>query len=106
MAAQAPLREVRETPHVAIDRAKLRLERKLNGLNQRELGEAIGVSGGYIGHIESGRRPTVSPSVYVRLCDRLGLNRTELMVDRASDNCEQSKTVEANTQGIRAPRGA
>jgi len=65
---------------VAIDRAKLRLLRQLKGLNQPELAAAVGVSTSYIGHIESGRRPTTSPRVFVSLCDALDLeDRTELL---------------------------
>jgi len=67
---------------VAIDRAKLRLLRKLKGLNQPELAAAVGVSSSYIGHIESGRRPTTSPRVFASICDVLGVeDRAELLAD-------------------------
>jgi transcriptional regulator with XRE-family HTH domain len=70
----------RRTAAVVVDRAALRLRRQLKGLDQAELAELAGVSSSYVGHIESGRRPTISPKVFVRICDALGVeDRTELM---------------------------
>lgn len=67
---------------VAIDRAKLRRLRQLKGLNQPDLAAKVGVSSSYIGHIESGRRRTMSPRVFVSLCDALGIgDRAELLAD-------------------------
>lgn len=70
----------RRSAAVVIDRAELRRRRQLKGLNQAELAQLAGVSFSYVGHIESGRRPTVSPRVFVKLCDALEVSdRTELM---------------------------
>jgi transcriptional regulator with XRE-family HTH domain len=68
------------TTGVAIDRAKMRRLRQIKGLNQPELARRVGVTRSYIGHIESGRRPTMSPRVFAALCDALELeDREELM---------------------------
>lgn len=65
---------------VRINRHKLRLLRQVNGLTQAGLAEAAGISAGYLSHLESGRRETVAPPVYVRICDSLAVqDRTELM---------------------------
>lgn len=65
---------------VAIDRTKMRRLRQLKGMNQPDLAAAVGVTRSYIGHIESGRRPTMSPRVFASLCDALGVeDREELM---------------------------
>jgi transcriptional regulator with XRE-family HTH domain len=70
----------RRTSAVVVDRTALRRKRQLRGLGQDELAVLAGVSPSYVGHIESGRRPTISPRVFVRICDALGVeDRTELM---------------------------
>ena len=70
----------RRTAAVVVDRAAIRRQRQLKGLDQAGLAELAGVSPGYVSHIEAGRRPTVSPGVFVRICDALGVeDRTELM---------------------------
>lgn len=70
----------RRSAAVRIDREELRKRRQLAGLNQAELAKKAHVSFSYVGHIESGRRPTVSPRVFVQLCDALDVqDRTELM---------------------------
>jgi transcriptional regulator with XRE-family HTH domain len=70
----------RDSPNIAIDGAKLRLTRQLNGTGIMLLAERVGVSHTYIGQLERGQRVRVSPEVYVRLCDALGIaDRTYLM---------------------------
>lgn len=74
----------RRTAAVRIDRKVLKIRRQLSGLNLAQLGDAAGISPGYAGHLESGRRETVSPAVFVRICDALAVqDRTELMLTDA-----------------------
>lgn len=72
-----------EPSGVAIDGAGVRHRRKLLGLRVQELAERCGISVGYVSHIERGERRSVSPPVFGRICDALGLaveNRQELTV--------------------------
>lgn len=81
MAVQATTIRRRRTAAVRIDRKILKLRRQVSGLNLAQLGDAAGISPGYVGHLESGRRETVSPAVFVRICDALDVqDRTELML--------------------------
>lgn len=65
---------------VAVDRTKLRRLRQLRGDNQAQFAERCKISSGYLSLIESGQRTTVSPAVFARLCDVLGVeDRAELM---------------------------
>lgn len=65
---------------VSVDRLAIRRHRHLKGLNQGELATAADISYGYVGHIERGTRKTVSPAVFGRICDALGVeDRTKLM---------------------------
>jgi len=67
---------------VAIEKARLRLGRQLLGENQAQFAQRCGISAGYLSLIESGHRPTVSPAVFARICDALGVtDRTQLMAD-------------------------
>ena len=69
-----------DSPEVPVDRREVRRRRQLAGLTQVQLAEKAGVSHGYIGHIERGIRPRVSPPVFARLCDALDAqDRQELM---------------------------
>lgn len=70
------------SPHVRVDRKKLRRLRQLSGMNQLELGRAAGLSNSYIGYLERGVRQAVSPAAFVRICDALDvLDRTELIAE-------------------------
>jgi transcriptional regulator with XRE-family HTH domain len=70
----------RDSPNIAIDGAKLRLTRQLRGTGVVLLAERAGVSHTYIGQLERGERERVSPAVYAKICDALGVtDRTELM---------------------------
>jgi transcriptional regulator with XRE-family HTH domain len=62
----------RDSPHIAVDGAKLRNARRLARLTQTALADAAKVSAVYISRIESGAL-RVSPPVYGRLCDALGV---------------------------------
>ena len=71
---------------VLIDRVKLRRKRQLSGLTYAQLGDLAGISFGYVGQLERGVRTAVSPPVYVRICDALGVqDRTELLAPGASN---------------------
>ncbi|MFC0438791.1 helix-turn-helix transcriptional regulator [Kutzneria buriramensis] len=61
------------TANVAIARDVLRRRRQLCGETQESLAEKANVTSGYISHIEIGRRTLVSPPVFVRICEALGL---------------------------------
>lgn len=61
------------TANVAIDGDELRRRRQLAGETQKSFAEKAGVTDGYVSLIEAGRRPTVSPPVFVRFCDALGI---------------------------------
>lgn len=76
----------RRTSGVRINRDRLRRRREVLGLNQARLADATGFSFGYIAMIERGERPTVSPDALARLCDALGFeDREELIDDGDSD---------------------
>lgn len=65
---------------VEVDGERLRHLRKLAGHNLVTFAQKIEISWGYLSQIERGRRKNVSPEVFGRICDQLGLdNRTELM---------------------------
>lgn len=65
---------------VHIDRVELRRRRKLSGLSYAGLAAKAGISFGYVGQLERGNRLTVSPPVFARLCDALGVqDRTKLL---------------------------
>lgn len=78
--------EQQESPMVVIERAELRRCRKLSGLNQAQLAEKAAVSPSYISLIESGKRPTVSPATFARLCEALRVgDRTKLLASDGTD---------------------
>lgn len=67
---------------VAIDKSELRRRRQLLGENQAQFADSCGVSAGYISQLESGIRERVSPPVFVRICDALGVeDRTQMLAD-------------------------
>ena len=56
------------------------------GLNQARLADEAGLSFSYIGHLERGTRPNIGPEAFSRLCDALGIeDREELIEDNDSD---------------------
>ncbi|MET0492890.1 MAG: helix-turn-helix transcriptional regulator [Actinoplanes sp.] len=57
-----------------IDGAKLRDLRQLAGFTITGFAPKCGVSLGYLSHIERGVRRTVSPPVFIRICDALGIS--------------------------------
>jgi len=65
---------------VVIDADEMRRRRQLKGLSQTALAALAQVHNSHISHIESGRRPTVSPAAFARICDALEIqDRSELM---------------------------
>jgi transcriptional regulator with XRE-family HTH domain len=73
--------ELRPTPNVRINRDRLRRRRQIMGLNQARLAEEAGLSFSYIGHLERGIRPNIGPEAFVRLCDALGIEDREELID-------------------------
>jgi transcriptional regulator with XRE-family HTH domain len=65
---------------VAVNAPELRRRRQLLGDNQAEFARRCNISAGYLSQIENEVRRTVSPGVYVRICDALGVqDRKELL---------------------------
>ncbi len=62
-----------------VDGAKVRELRKLAGLSITTLAQRVGISGSYLSQIERGRRPTISPATYVKICEELDVDRQVLM---------------------------
>ena len=78
--------ELRPTPNVRINRDRLRRRRQLAGFNQARLAEEADLSFSYIAHLERGTRPHIGPEAFGRLCDALGVeNREELIDDTDED---------------------
>jgi transcriptional regulator with XRE-family HTH domain len=70
---------------VRIDGNRVRRLRQVAGKTQGQLAEAAGISTVYVSFIESGRRSTIGPAVFVRLCDALGVDdRETLMLPEAA----------------------
>jgi transcriptional regulator with XRE-family HTH domain len=73
--------EERESAAVAVNGADIRRRRKLRGWTVTHLALRCGISQQYLSFIERGDRDRVSPPVFARLCDELGVeNRSELML--------------------------
>ncbi|MGH3439293.1 MAG: helix-turn-helix domain-containing protein [Sciscionella sp.] len=73
------------TSSVPINAELMQHLRKLSGLNQARFAQVCKVSAPYISHIERGRRKTISPAVYVRICNALGVkNREQLLLRDAA----------------------
>lgn len=67
---------------VEINGALVRELRKLQGYTQTSLAELAGISIQYVSLIEREDRKTVSPPVFARICDALGIqNRRDLIRD-------------------------
>lgn len=63
--------------NVAIDGAKVREMRKRAGKKLTDFAPDCGIAVSYLGHIERGRRSHVSPPVFTRICDALGIPADE-----------------------------
>lgn len=65
---------------VAVNAPELRRRRQLLGDNQAQFARRCNISAGYLSQIENGVRRTISPGVYVRICDALDVqDRKELL---------------------------
>lgn len=63
-----------------IDGAKVRELRKLSGKTVTVLADTCEITSQYLSMIERGDRPTVSPAVFARICDALGVtDRRQLL---------------------------
>lgn len=78
--------ELRPTPNVRINRDRLRRRRQVMGLNQAELGEKAGLSFSYIAHLERGTRPNIGPKAFGHLCDALGIEDREELIDDTDED--------------------
>jgi transcriptional regulator with XRE-family HTH domain len=73
-------RRPREHPSPEIDGPLLRRMRKIAGMSASELARRVEVAPTYMAAIERGDRPTISPALYARICDAMGIvDRTELL---------------------------
>lgn len=71
-----------EPAGVPIDGQEVKRRRGLQGDTSEAFATKCRVSPAYISHIERGRRQNVSPPVFVRICDALGIdepNRKQLV---------------------------
>lgn len=66
-----------ESPSVEIDGPEVRRRRKLLGENLAPFAERCKISDAYLSHIELERRETVSPDVFGRICDALGVAKKD-----------------------------
>jgi transcriptional regulator with XRE-family HTH domain len=65
---------------VQIAGGKVREERKLLGDNLKSFAPKVGITFQYLSQIERGDRTSVSPEVFGRICDALGItNRKALL---------------------------
>lgn len=58
---------------LAVDGEGLRRLRKMAGYNLVTFAAEIDISWGYLSQIERGHRQNVSPQVFARICEKLGL---------------------------------
>lgn len=76
-----------EPPGVEVAGSELRRLRKLSGDNLEAFATKVGVSLQYVSQIELGVRKSVSPRVFVSICDTLGIppeHRSQLVVEKAA----------------------
>jgi transcriptional regulator with XRE-family HTH domain len=58
---------------------RLRELRKEQGMTVKQCAALIGISQGYLAHIERGDRPTVAPATFNRICATLNVPRVHLL---------------------------
>lgn len=68
--------EIKRDRGLDIDGAELRRRRKLQGQERADLATRVGVTPGYISHLENGHRKP-SPTVFRHLCEALGMPERE-----------------------------
>lgn len=77
---------------VEIEGRRLREVRKQRGETLHAFADRCGISFGYLGQVERGTRPTVSPPMFVRICDALGISevdRPTLLIPAARERLKQ-----------------
>lgn len=68
-----------------IDGARLRELRKRAGLTVTAASKRMGMSISYLSAIERGRRKTVAPATYLRICDAMGVeDRDSLLAEEVA----------------------
>jgi HTH-type transcriptional regulator, competence development regulator len=72
---------------------RLREQRRMAGLSQRELAERIGLDFSYISKVENGRLPPPSADTIVAICAVLGINPEGLLALTGKIPSEVQKTV-------------
>ena len=70
--------------------ARVRQQRRLNGLTQEQLAERTGVSNSFIGHIERGEKKA-SVETVVALCNAMDISPSVLLQDSLSDAVMRSQ---------------
>lgn len=78
-----PNRPRRANPE--IDGPKLREMRQLMGLTVTEVAAKVGITQGYLSGIELETRLGVSPAVFVRICDAMGVTDRAQLLRRDRD---------------------
>lgn len=63
----------RRSRNIAIDGKKTTEARRNAGLTQLQLATKAGISQSYLSSLELGERSRMSPALYTRLCDALGV---------------------------------
>lgn len=82
--AQTPTSVAAPAPAgVEIDGAKVRELRKLSGRTVTDMAPACEISFQYLSMIERGTRPNVSPAVFARICDALGIKDRRMLLRSA-----------------------
>lgn len=72
-------------PNVEINGVRLRKLRKLAGHNLVTFAPLVDITVQYLSQIERGDRRRVSPAVYSRICEALGIAKKELLGSPDSD---------------------
>jgi transcriptional regulator with XRE-family HTH domain len=76
----------RDSSRVAIDGAKVRRTRQLQGTDLTLLASRAGISQSYLSQIESGQRLRLGAALFAQLCDALEVtDRTTLMATPPTD---------------------
>ena len=70
--------------------ARVRQQRRLNGLTQEQLAERTGVSNSFIGHIERGEKKA-SVETVVALCNAMDISPSVLLQESLSDAVMRSQ---------------
>jgi transcriptional regulator with XRE-family HTH domain len=72
-----PTKTLKVPAGVEIDGGKLRELRKQRGINLTGFAVKCGISFGYLSQIERGYTSTVSPRIFIQLCDGFGFAESE-----------------------------